>query len=170
MMSRAGHPGVYAYRFDWDDGGRFLCMDFKRMLGASHGFEIPFVLNRFEHLGRADSILFQSSTLTDRERLSRAMGRYWASFARDGVPSCPDELEWPVYGLDRTFLRFDTHNDGGIEATCGSDGVDALLADIRNDCRLDGEQRAFLADEMCKWMFANTIQDKIQSGIVSASS
>lgn len=146
-------------------------MNFKKMLGAAHGFELPFVFNRFEHLGRADRMLFQSSTLQGRERLGRAMWRYWASFARDGVPSCPGELEWQVYSPGKTVLRFDTRNDGGIETTCSSDGLDALLADIRNDARLDDEERSFLAKEMCKWMlFVNTIPDKIHSSILGASS
>lgn len=165
MMARAGHSDVYAYRFDWDDGGRFLFMDFKKMLGAAHGFELPFIFNRFEHLGRADSILFQSNTQSDREHLSCAMGRYWASFARNGAPSCSGEPEWPVYGPDGTFQRFDTLNDGGIEIACGSDSVDALLADIQQDHRLDDRQRSFLVEEMCTWMFADSIQDKIRSSI-----
>ena len=170
MMGRSAHRGVYAYRFDWDDGGRFLFIDFRKMLGAAHGLELPFVFNRFKHLGRADRILLQHSTQEDRESLSRAMGSYWASFARDGVPSCPGEVEWPVYGPNGSFLRFDTRNDGGIETNSGGDCVDALLADIRNDHRLNDEQRSFLAEEMCKWMFANTIHDRIRSAIVSASS
>ena len=169
MMSRAGHRSVYAYRFDWDDGGRFLFMDFKKVLGAAHGFELPFVFNRFHHLGRADRILFQRQTLQDRQRLSRAIGRYWASFARHGVPSCPGEPDWPVYASQMAFLRLDTQNDGGIEVANGSDSVEAVLADIRNDSRLDGAQRAFLADEMCKWMFAHAIQDRIQSSLKGAS-
>jgi para-nitrobenzyl esterase len=167
MLLRAGHGEVYAYRFDWDDGGRLLFMDFKKMLGAAHGFELPFVFNRFQHLGRADRVLFQSRTLQDRERLSSAIGHYWASFARDGVPSCPGEAVWPVYGSQENFLRLDAQNDGGIELANGSDSVDALLADIRNDDRLDNLQREFLADEMCKWMFADTNRDRIKSGLTS---
>ncbi len=170
LMARAGHPDIYAYRFDWDDGGRFLFMDFKKMLGAAHGFEIPFVFNRFEHLGGADRFLFQRSTLSEREHLADAMGRYWASFARDGVPSCPGEPEWPVYGPHGTFLRFDTMSDGGIELVCGGDDVDRLLTDIRNDHQLDDKERSFLAEEMCKWMFAGKIQNKIRSSITSTQS
>ena len=49
-MVEAGHEKVYSYRFDWDDSGRLLFMNFKKMFGAAHGFEIPFVFNRFEHL------------------------------------------------------------------------------------------------------------------------
>ena len=170
MMSNAGHRSVYAYRFDWDDGGRVLFMDFNKMLGAAHGFELPFVFNRFHHLGRADRILFQNRTLQDRERLSRAIGRYWASFARHGVPSCPGEADWPVYASRQAFLRLDTRNDGGIEDVCGSDSVDAVLADIRHDSRLDNAQSEFLADEMCRWMFAHAIRDRIQSSLKGASS
>jgi hypothetical protein len=30
---------VYSYRFDWDDGGRLLAMDFHQLFGAAHRFE-----------------------------------------------------------------------------------------------------------------------------------
>ncbi len=36
MMTGAGHGDVYAYRFDWDEGGRFLWTDLKKLLGAAH--------------------------------------------------------------------------------------------------------------------------------------
>ena len=112
LLTAAGHEAVYAYRFDWDDGGRILFMDFRKVLGAAHGFEIPFVFNRFVHLGDADRILFGNRTRDDRGRLSRAMGAYWASFAvavclrpsmRPGGRSTGRKV--PVYGSMRTRME-----------------------------------------------------------------
>lgn len=71
-----GGGNVWGRSSSYDDGGRFGFMDFKRLLGAAHGFEMPFVFNRFQHLGRADKLLFKKGTEKDRERLSRAMGAY----------------------------------------------------------------------------------------------
>ncbi len=162
-MVRAGHAAVYSYRFDWDDGGRLLFMDFKQLLGAAHGFEIPFVFNRFHHLGPADAILFQDETLADRERLSRAMGSYWASFARDGVPRHAGTPEWTPYGTESAFLRLDTDNDGGIELAQGEDTLDALLADLNTDLTLDDEQRCFIINEMTTWMLSRGIHDRLRT-------
>jgi para-nitrobenzyl esterase len=164
MMTAAGHHGVYAYRFDWDDGGRLLFMDFQKVLGAAHGFEIPFVFNRFHHLGGADRVLFQKKTLDDRQRLSRAIGAYWASFARDGVPSGESGPTWPVYGeAGGSFLRLDADSDGGIEVIHGPDSLDALIADLNQEPRID---RCLVVEEIHKWMFGRPIQGRLQAATV----
>ena len=156
-MTAAGHRDVYAYRFDWDDGGRLLVTDFAELLGAAHGFEIPFVFNRFRHLGDADRILFRERTRGDRERLSRAMGAYWASFARDGVPSAPGESPWPRYGGGARFLRLDAAGDGGIAVAAGADSIALLGADMREDARLDAARRCWVVAEMGRWLFGRRI-------------
>jgi len=165
-MVDAGHDEVYSYRFDWDDGGRLLAMDFHQLFGAAHGFEIPFVFGRFTHLGDADRFLFQKRTLKDRERLSRAMSRYWASFARTGKPTCPDQPDWPHYSDQQgTYLRLDTDNDGGIRAVPETDSVDTLAADLSTDPNLNNNQRRSIVDEMSNWMFTRPVQAIVQAAL-----
>jgi para-nitrobenzyl esterase len=164
LMTEAGHDAIYTYRFDWDDGGRFLFMDLKKLFGAAHGFEMPFVFGRFEHLGRADRLLFQKNTLSDREALSRAMGGFWASFARDGVPSYTGAPAWPVYRENGgSFMRLDTANDGGIEVVNAADSLDALVADMKMDPRIDDAKRCMIVEEMGNWMFARPIRAQVQA-------
>ncbi|MCH9646747.1 MAG: carboxylesterase family protein [Deltaproteobacteria bacterium] len=166
MMARAGHHAVYAYRFDWDDGGRLLSMDFKTLFGAAHGFEIPFVFNRFQYLGDADRFLFQDRTASERENLSRAMGGYWASFARDGLPSSPAGPPWPTYSeKGASFLRFDTDSDGGIEVAQGADTLEALVVDLKGDPRLDKVQRCRIIREMGEWMFTRPIYETVRAAV-----
>lgn len=161
MMTAAGHDAVYAYRFDWDDGGGFLWIDLHELLGAAHGFELPFIFNRFQHLGDADRLLFESRTQDDREQLSRAMGRYWASFARDGVPG---KGEWSAYETKRpVFMRFDTANDGGIGLAEGADSVDKLTADLNRNPKLDDGARCMIVKDMGKWMLSIGIQSEIET-------
>ena len=161
MMSAARHESVYAYRFDWDDGGRLLFMDFQQVFGAAHGFEIPFVFNRFHHLGNADRVLFQKKTEKERERLSRAIGAYWASFARDGVPSCADAPTWPIYDEDGgSFLRLDAQSDGGIEVIRGADTIDAVIAGLNQQPQAD---RCFAVNEISRWMFGRPIIDRLRA-------
>lgn len=162
IMAAAGHLNVHAYRFDWDDGGRVLWTNFQKVLGAAHGFEIPFVFHRFQHLGDADRVLFQKKTKDDRERLSRTMGAYWASFARDGVPSSHDGPSWPHYGNSGgCFLRLDADSDGGIEVVHGSDTLQALIEDVNADPHVD---RCVVVNEIGRWMFGRPIIEKLRAG------
>lgn len=153
QMATAGHEHVYAYRFDWDDGGRVFITDLKDLLGASHGMEIPFVFNRFQLLGAMDRFMFQDKTLADRDQLSRAMGTYWANFARTGMPSHANGPDWPAYASSgETLLRFDSQNDGGIKPLQGADSFEAILIDLKNDDRLTDEKRCRLGAGLAQWL------------------
>lgn len=168
LMTAASHQAVFAYRFDWDDGGRLLFMDFKKIFGAAHGFEIPFVFNRFQHLGDADRFLFQKRTREDRERLSRAIGHYWASFARTGTPSCPGRPDWPQFSeRNGSYLRLDTDNDGGIRVVNDTDTIDQVAIDLRDDSRIGDAERRLILDEMGDWMFTRPIQADLEAALAS---
>jgi para-nitrobenzyl esterase len=152
-MKAAGHDAVYAYRFDWDDSGRFLFSDFGELVGAGHAVEIPFVFNRFEFFGpRYDKIFFEKKTETSRQELSRAMGAYWASFARDGVPSAANAPSWPAWPAQgATLIRFDSASDGGIGLIDEGDSVDRLIQDLANDPKLDAVERCAIVAEITPW-------------------
>ena len=32
---------------------------------------------------------------------------YWATFARDGVPSAPGQPQWKPYGVERAYMAFE---------------------------------------------------------------
>ncbi|MEP3891411.1 MAG: carboxylesterase family protein [Hellea sp.] len=152
MMGEAGHEDVYAYRFDWDEGGKILWMDLSKMLGAAHSLEIPFVLNRFKLLGDADGIMFKKKTLATRDVLSRSMGAYWAAFARNGQPNNADLPNWPAYGSSSSVMYFDSTNDRGIRAEDGADSFAKITADLKSDTRLDSAQRCEIADGLKQWI------------------
>ena len=123
------------------------------------------LFNRFAHLGDADRFLFPKRTAEARERLSRSMGRYWASFARDGHPSCARRPDWPVYGKETgTFLRFDTGVDA-ILPLVEVDSVERLAADLRSDDELTAEQRLRVVDELERWMCARPIRPSVLDGL-----
>ena len=149
-MLEAGHETVYAYRFDSEEGGRFMQMDLAKMLGAAHRMESPFEFNRFKLLGTPDAILFAPETAETREKLGRQMGAYWASFARDGVPEVSDGPEWMPYGANASLLYFDSDNDGGVYAKSGSDTIERIFADLQTDERLDETQRCLIANGLAQ--------------------
>ena len=150
LMNAAGHDAGYAYRFDWDEGGKFLTMDLSKLLGAAHAMEIPFVFNRFVLLGEADDIMFQDKTEASRQELSRTMGTYWANFARTGVPSAPGSPVWGPYGSGGTLMHFDSRNDRGIRIESGPDKSSAIITDIAADPRIDNEQRCKITQSLTR--------------------
>lgn len=152
MMRAADHDQVYAYRFDWDEGGKMLWMDFSKVLGAAHGLEIPFVFNRFNFSDAADPILFKKKTLKTREALSRAMGAYWASFARGGAPVHQGGPEWPIYGDDAALIYFDSTNDGGVRVKKDADSLERIIADLKVDPRVSASQKCEIAKGLGDWV------------------
>jgi para-nitrobenzyl esterase len=154
MMAAAGHEEVYAYRFDWDEGGRFLFTDTSQLMGASHAMEIPFVFNRFILFGKLDKILFQEKTFASREELALKMGAYWAAFARDGGPGNGGGIaEWPRWSSDGgSVMRFDSTNDGGIELMQAVASFDAVTADIKADPRLNTDERCKIVEAVRFWI------------------
>ncbi len=141
-MSRVQGPTVWVYRFDWDEEPRVLGADLGRLLGAAHGFEIPFVFGHFD-LGRAGRRLFTETNRPGREALSESMMSYWAQFAWNGDPGTGRDGRlppWPAWregnpGTPR-FLVLDTPQDGGIRTASGAESVSGLVAELLADPRL----------------------------------
>lgn len=146
----SGHRDVWAYRFDWDEGGQILVSDTSALLGASHGMEIPFVFNRFKLFGSFDKILFTAGNADGRNALADAMGAYWAQFAQAGDPGSGGGAGpvWPRWDGTARFLRFDTPEGGGLEIASGRDAPAAIAADLAADDRIDAEGRCAIAGNM----------------------
>jgi para-nitrobenzyl esterase len=150
-MRAGGHDAIWAYRFDWDEGGSFLTMDLSRVLGAAHAMEIPFIFNHFDFFGQIDPILFNRRNRDGREALARSMGAYWAAFARDGAPGNAGGPDWPRFEADGPLMRFDTPQDGGPALMTGADTRARIRADLAADPRLDAEQRCQIARALGFW-------------------
>lgn len=153
MMAAAGHEAVYGFRFDWDEGGKFLWMDTAVVLGAAHGMDIPFVFNIFSLFGDADPIVFRKQTAAEREALSLAMGRYWASFARSGVPIAQGAPNWlPYVSGGAAVMHFDSAQDGGIVLTRGADTLAQVAKDLAGDERIDSAGRCLIVEGIIAWV------------------
>ena len=152
-MTAAGHDDVYAYRFDWDESGKLFLSDFGELVGAGHAVEIPFIFNRFKFFGeRYDKTFFTQETQTSREALSRAMGAYWANFARTGDPGAAGGPDWAPWPLDGALLmRFDSKEGGGPAPMTEGDSREKLTQDLINDPALDHESRCVIIEEITVW-------------------
>ncbi len=96
----AGLVSTYAYEFaDRDAPLSLLPISPPGLdLGASHAFEIPYLLDSAEEFeGRA-------GVTEDQVALSGQMIRYWTQFAREGNPNDPDGADphWPAFSTNST--------------------------------------------------------------------
>jgi para-nitrobenzyl esterase len=150
-MVEGGHGAVFAYRFDWDEGGSMAFMDMSKLLGAAHAMEIPFVFNHFDFFGRLDQALFNDRNSGGREAVAASMGAYWASFARTGDPASAGGPDWPAWREDGVLMRFDTPDSGGPEIITGTDSVARIGADLAADDRLTDDQRCLIRERLVFW-------------------
>ncbi|MEX2204615.1 MAG: carboxylesterase family protein [Myxococcota bacterium] len=135
-------PSVYAYRFDWDEEPTLLFADYGVLLGAAHGFEIPFVFGHWK-LGGAGDRLFDASNAAGREALSAQMRSYWAQLAYSGDPGRGRKSDLPPWTAwdDSTpaslkYIVFDTEADAGVRMSWETYTRERILAELREDPRL----------------------------------
>ncbi|WP_291842318.1 carboxylesterase family protein [Maricaulis sp.] len=149
-LAAHGRSDLWAYRFDWDEGGSVLVTDTGDLLGASHAMEIPFVFNHFELFGSFDRILFNDRNEVGRLELAGTMGAYWAQFAATGQPGDGIGMgpEWPQWTDTGAALRFDTREGGGPDIMSRIESPLAIAADLAADDRVDDEVRCRIARGM----------------------
>ena len=140
-------PSVYAYRWDWDEERRLpLFYDGPKMLGASHGFEIPFVFGHWD-LGPDTRLIFGGGSREGRETLSRQMMSYWSEFAYRGSPGRGrggDLPEWSAWDDSSPeapkYIVFDTPTDGGLRLASETFTIDRVVDELMVDPRLASDR------------------------------
>lgn len=145
----SGHDRVWAYRFDWDEGGTLLFTDTAALLGAAHTMELPFVFNDFTILyGDIGKVLFTEANADGRQAVADAMGAYWGGFAHAGDPNAGGSarLDWPVWQSGGRLMRFDTPESGAPEILTGQDDWDRLPAEVLANEDITAADRCAIAD------------------------
>ena len=139
-MRRGGADDVYVYRWDWDEEPTVLGSDLSRMIGAAHGFEIPFIFGHYD-LGPRANMVWTDENFAARDELSRQMMSYWAAFARDGRPgrgTAGDVIEWTAWEPEGAskFIVLDTAEGGGLRMASDVTQATEVVALIESDPRL----------------------------------
>ncbi|MFT7686543.1 MAG: para-nitrobenzyl esterase [Candidatus Azotimanducaceae bacterium] len=150
-------PGVWAYRFDWDEHARPFGMALDKLLGAGHGLEIPFVFG-FTSKDEIWSQMYDESNLKSRETLSKAMRSYWAEFAYHGDPNkgqSGQQEPWSAWDGESAeglkYLILDSDAGGNVRMSHKIVSLSGMTEDIAADKRLDN------AEEKCA-VFAGLVQ------------
>ncbi len=136
LLSQARPGEVFAYRWDWDEQPTILWADLGELLGAAHGFEIPFVFGHFD-LGPLGNLSWSEENAPGRLALSAAMRSYWANFARSGDPGRGgdgNQPHWTAWdGAGDRYLVLDTEAGGGIRMSRETESVEQMADEILAD-------------------------------------
>lgn len=168
-LRRSGRSDIFAYRFDWDEEGSFLFTNFSTLLGAAHGWEIPFIFDHWRIGGRLDPILWNDDNEEGRRALSDAMMGYWANFARSGNPGAASgNPVWePWEGGQRIVL--DTPAGGGIRMEQGAYTFGEVLDRLVSDDRFASqEERCTVYGSVVEW-FPEVADDGFMGGACAAA-
>jgi len=97
-QTKAGQP---SYLYLWDHS--FPAAEAKDMHGF-HGSELPFV---FGTLDRTPPYWPKAPETEAEARLSDAMVDYWSSFVKAGRPQASGAPDWPAFGGEGRYMRFE---------------------------------------------------------------
>ena len=100
------------YRFDWDEVPSYWLLNFKSLMGAGHGVEIPFVFADTDN----EMTYTPMNTFDDDNReaaleLTSAMTGYWEEFAHRGAPGSGSKKNlpaWSAWNAQGQYLVLDT--------------------------------------------------------------
>ena len=162
-LSSGGRRDIWGYRFDWDEQGKLLWLDFSELLGAAHAVEILFVFG-FMDLGRWTDTAFADPV--SAEALSKRIRSYWANFAHTGDPGRGEDGElprWEPWGPEPDapkFLLLDSEVDGGLRMSSETVTVSEVRQRLESDPRVSGdEERCQLFADMVTYSERFTPED-----------
>ncbi len=147
----AGRP-VFAYRCDWDELAAPDWIDFRALIGAGHGSELPLIFGTAD-LGRDYRFqrhLYDQPESSSFRDISAAMMSYWGAFAATGSPgrgrdgTLPD---WRAWG-EGEYMVLNSSSGGGIRMSDETVTKSSVIKQIVNDRRFVGgdRRRTLIAD------------------------
>jgi para-nitrobenzyl esterase len=143
LLRGAQGASVFAYRFDWDEEPTLFFADYSVLLGAAHGFEIPFVFGHWR-LGGAGDHVSPRRTGPDERRCRRRCAPTGRSSPTAAIGPRPQRRPAGVEGLGRHHARgpkyvvLDTETDGGVRMSYEVYDKARIVAEVREDKRLPG--------------------------------
>ena len=147
-LNTAGNLNTYAYKYDWDDHRRFFIADFKKLIGASHGTEIPLITGNNDIVGDLGFLIYPSGP--SKRFLSKNMMLFWSNFAKKGIPGASTNgIEWIPYNqanANKNFLILD--NRKNMKLTDSYVTYKQLVEELNNDTRVNKLEKCVILYQM----------------------
>jgi len=161
-LNSAGNLNTYAYRYDWDDHRRLLIADFKKLIGASHGTEIPLITGNNDLVGDYGFLIYPSGP--SKKFLSRNMMLFWSNFAKQGFPGVSTNgVEWLSYDHSnkvKNFIILD--NKKNMKVTDLYVTYKELVEKLNDDNRVNELEKCVILYQMGTFV-GNDIFDEIKN-------
>ena len=113
------HSDIYTYRFQWGESAGVTSENYARYVGAIHGMDVDFLLNRYKR-GEKDTSdsIYNKKNKPGREQLSQVMRGYMKRFLYTGNPNTTEadfvqQPLWKKWSRDKHAERIMT-----FSATC----------------------------------------------------
>ena len=150
-LYEAGNQSLYSYRYDWDDHRRYLIADFKKLIGAAHATEIPLLAGNAKLVGGypLSDLIYPPGA--SKFYLSRNMMRFWANFAKTGIPGkSTNSIEWkPIISKDNlnpTYMVLDNRKNLGMQSKVNT--FKSLSTELFYDNRVNNLEKCVILLQM----------------------
>jgi para-nitrobenzyl esterase len=147
-LNNVGNFNTFAYRYDWDDHRRFLVANFKKLIGASHGTEIPLITGNNDIVGDYGFLIYPSGP--SKRFLSKNMMMFWSNFAKNGAPGTSSNgIEWLPYSRlkeSKNFLILD--NKKSMKLSNLFVTYKLLVEQLNNDARVNELEKCVILYQM----------------------
>jgi para-nitrobenzyl esterase len=160
-LNSIGNYNTFAYRYDWDDHRRYLIGNFKKLIGAAHGTEIPLITGNNDIVGDFGFLLYPSGP--SKRFLSKNMMLFWTNFAKNGVPGTSSNgIDWlPYNDLNSSKNFFILDNRKRMNLTYLHSTYESLVKELNNDARVNEIERCVILYQMGTFV-GNDIFDEIK--------
>ncbi len=156
---------IFAYRFDWEDFALTPGTDYRAMIGAGHGMELPALFGSPDLGGEYDLLrhLYDETPGSSYCRISDAIMSYFAAFAAEGDPASERKggfPNWPEW-TDGEILVFDADDRHGVRVERDRLSRDTIGRAMEEDSRLRNPAvRRRLLRDMGEYQLARTAADQ----------
>ena len=146
-LSSAGAENLYAYRYDWDDHRRRPIADFKKIIGAAHATEIPLIAGNNKLVGNYGFIIYPNGP--SKRYTSKNMMRFWANFARTGIPgNSTNNIEWVNYLKNNSQNAMILDKKKNLSMNKISNSYQSLVKELELDNRVNNREKCVILYQM----------------------
>ena len=146
-LNNAGNFNTFAYRYDWDDHRRFFIANFKKLIGASHGTEIPHITGNNDLVGDYGFLIYPLGP--SKAFVSKNMMLFWSNFAKKEPGKSTNGIEWLPYKHseeDKNFLIIDNKKNMKLENSYVN--YKELVEQLNIDSRISEQEKCVILYQM----------------------